>query len=131
MRFGCGSTSGSLPLLELAHHRIVELSSLLRPAIRYVLTVLARRNPRYLPRLVNRCDEIYGLLLLAVERHYLATGGSSFAENFYGLRRRRRPAIATDRAKAAGAARSGSAASTSLESRRLTAGRRAPGEARQ
>ncbi|KAE8211588.1 hypothetical protein CF327_g4672 [Tilletia walkeri] len=87
-----------------------QLSSLLRPAIRYVLTVLAQRNPRYLLRLVNRFDEIYALLLLAVERHYLSTWGSSFAENFYGLRRRRRPAITTDRAKAAGAARSGSSA---------------------
>ncbi|KAK0548080.1 ubiquitin-protein ligase peroxin 12 [Tilletia horrida] len=85
-----------------------QLSTLLRPAIRYVLTVLAQRNPRYLLRLVNRFDEVYAVLLFAVERHYLTTWGSSFAENFYGLRRRRRPAITTDRAKAAGAARSGS-----------------------
>ncbi|CAD6973612.1 unnamed protein product [Tilletia controversa] len=95
-----------------------QLSSLLRPAIRYVLTVLAQRNPRHLLRLVNRFDEIYAILLLAVERHYLATWGSSFAENFYGLRRRRRPAITTDRAKAAGAARTGSAASTTLDGSR-------------
>ncbi|KAK0536567.1 ubiquitin-protein ligase peroxin 12 [Tilletia horrida] len=88
-----------------------QLSTLLRPAVRYVLTVLAQRNPRYLLRIVNRFDELYALLLLAVERHYLATWGSSFAENFYGLRRRRRPAITTDRAKAAGAARAGSSSS--------------------
>lgn len=50
-----------------------QLSDLLKPAIRYVLTVLAQRNPRYLLRVVNRFDEIYTLLMLAVERHYLRT----------------------------------------------------------
>jgi len=50
-----------------------QLSQLLKPAIRYVLTVLAQRHPRYLLRIVNRFDEIYSLLMLAVERHYLYT----------------------------------------------------------
>ena len=50
-----------------------QLSQLLKPAVRYVLTVLAQRHPRYLLRIVNRFDEVYALLMLAVERHYLRT----------------------------------------------------------
>lgn len=50
-----------------------QLSHLLKPAVRYVLTVLAQRNPRYLLRIVNRFDEIYALLMLAVDQHYLRT----------------------------------------------------------
>lgn len=83
-----------------------QLSDLLKPALRYTLSVLAQRNPRYLLRIVNRFDEVYALLMWAIERHYLRTWGSSFAENFYGLRRRRRPGIATPRAKTASSARS-------------------------
>ncbi|WFD45234.1 ubiquitin-protein ligase peroxin 12 [Malassezia psittaci] len=78
-----------------------QLSHLLKPAVRYVLTVLAQRNPRYLLRIVNRYDEIYALLMLAVERHYLRTWNSSFTENFYGLLRRRRPAVSTKRVESA------------------------------
>ena len=48
-----------------------QLSDLLKPAIRYVLTVLAQRHPRYLLRIVHRFDELYMVLMLAVERHYL------------------------------------------------------------
>lgn len=54
-----------------------QLSSLLKPAVRYVLTVLAQRNPRYLLRIVNRFDEIYALLMLAIDRHYLRTWSTS------------------------------------------------------
>jgi len=39
--------------------------------------------------------------MLIVERHYLRKHGASFAENFYGLKRRRRPYIEPERAKAA------------------------------
>lgn len=39
--------------------------------------------------------------MLFVERHYLRTQSASFAENFYGLKRRRTPLFETDRAKAA------------------------------
>ena len=35
--------------------------------------------------------------MLAVERHYLRTWNASFTEHFYGLRRRRRPAVSTKR----------------------------------
>lgn len=83
-----------------------QLQDLLKPCLRYVLSVLAQRNPRYLLRIVNRFDEVYALMMWMIERHYLHTWGSSFAENFYGLRRRRRPGIATPRAKTASSARS-------------------------
>lgn len=76
-----------------------QLSDLIKPALRYVLAVLAQRNPRYLLRFVNKFDEFYALLMLGVEGHYLRVWGSSFAENFYGLRRRRRPGLS----RAAGA----------------------------
>jgi peroxin-12 len=83
-----------------------QLQDLLKPCLRYILSVLAQRNPRYLLRIINRFDEVYALFMWAIERHYLRTWGSSFAENFYGLRRRRRPGIATPRAKTASSARS-------------------------
>lgn len=54
-----------------------QLRDLLQPALRYVLSVLAQRNPRYLLRIVNRFDEVYALLMWAVERHYLKTWGKS------------------------------------------------------
>ena len=57
------------------------------PSFRYLLTVATHRHPRYLLRLLNSFDEIYALLLLAVERHFLKTYGGSFTENFYGLKR--------------------------------------------
>ncbi len=44
-------------------------------------------------RIVNRFDEVYALLMAGIETHYLRVWGSSFAENFYGLRRRRRPGL--------------------------------------
>lgn len=70
-----------------------QLSDLIKPAVRYVLAVLAQRNPRYLLRAVNSFDEIYALLMAGIETHYLTVWGSSFSENFYGLRRRRRPGL--------------------------------------
>ncbi|KAB5571961.1 Pex12 amino terminal region-domain-containing protein [Coniochaeta sp. 2T2.1] len=66
-----------------------QLSSLLPPTLRYLLTVLTQRHPRYLLRILNSFDELYALLFLAVERHYLLTRGGSFTENFYGLKRER------------------------------------------
>jgi len=78
-----------------------QLRDLLQPALKYVLSVFAQRYPRYLLRLVNRHEEFYGILMFFVERHYLRTHNASFAENFYGLKRRRRPLFATERAAAA------------------------------
>ncbi|KAH9843881.1 cyclin-dependent protein kinase inhibitor [Rhodofomes roseus] len=78
-----------------------QLRDLLQPALKYVLSVFAQRYPRYLIRVVNRHEEFYALLMLIVERHYLRKHGASFSENFYGLKRRRRPLFETERAKAA------------------------------
>ena len=77
-----------------------QLRALIKPAARYVLSVLAQRNPRYLLRVVNRFDEVYAAVLALVENHYLRVWGSSFTENFYGLKRRRRPGLARVRAGA-------------------------------
>lgn len=74
-----------------------QLRDLLHPAVRYTLSVLAQRNPRYLLRIFNRFDEVWALVMLLVERHYLKTWGSSFAENFYMLKRRRRPGLTSSR----------------------------------
>ncbi|PAV21095.1 cyclin-dependent kinase inhibitor [Pyrrhoderma noxium] len=78
-----------------------QLRDLLQPALKYVLAVFAQRYPRYLLRIVNRHEEFYALLMLLVERHYLRVHAASFAENFYGLKRRRRPLYETPRATAA------------------------------
>ncbi|KIJ56841.1 hypothetical protein M422DRAFT_218554 [Sphaerobolus stellatus SS14] len=78
-----------------------QLRDLLQPALKYVLAVFAHRHPRYLLRIVNRHEEFYALIMFFVERHYLKAEGASFAENFYGLKRRRKPWIEADRADAA------------------------------
>ncbi|EGX94762.1 peroxisome biosynthesis protein (PAS10/Peroxin-12), putative [Cordyceps militaris CM01] len=64
-----------------------QLSGLLPPTLRYLLTVATHRHPRYLLRALNSFDELYALLMLLVERHYLRTRGGSFTEHFYGLKR--------------------------------------------
>ena len=66
-----------------------QLSSLLPPSLRYLLAVATHRHPRYLLRILNSFDELYALLMLLVERHYLKTYGGGFTENFYGLKRER------------------------------------------
>lgn len=64
-----------------------QLSALLPPTLRYLLTVATQRYPRHLLRVLNSFDELYALLALVVERHYLRTRGGLFTEHFYGLRR--------------------------------------------
>ena len=66
-----------------------QLSALIPPSLRYLLAICTHRHPRYLLRALNSFDEIYALLMLAVERHYLKTYGGGFTENFYGLKRER------------------------------------------
>lgn len=78
-----------------------QLRDLLQPALKYVLVIFAQSYPRYLLRIVNRHEEFYAFIMFFVERHYLRKHNASFAENFYGLKRRRKPWIETDRAKAA------------------------------
>lgn len=86
-------------LLELIAQE--QLRDTLQPAIKYILAVFAQQYPRYLIRIVNRFEEFYALLMLIVERHYLKLHGASFAENFYGLKRRRTPTVETVRVNAA------------------------------
>ncbi|KAG6831882.1 hypothetical protein H0H92_006999 [Tricholoma furcatifolium] len=78
-----------------------QLRDLLQPALKYVLAVFAQRYPRYLLRIVNRHEEFYAAIMLFVERYYLRKYNASFSENFYGLKRRRRPYIETARTRAA------------------------------
>ncbi|KAL8712935.1 MAG: hypothetical protein Q9220_002793 [cf. Caloplaca sp. 1 TL-2023] len=66
-----------------------QLAALIPPSLRYLLAVATHRRPRYLLRILNSFDELYALLTLAVERHYLRTYGGGFTENFYGLKRER------------------------------------------
>ncbi|ROT40204.1 hypothetical protein SODALDRAFT_348495 [Sodiomyces alkalinus F11] len=81
-----GSIDDQKPsLFELLSEQ--QLNSLLPPTIRYLLTIATQRYPRYLLRVLNSFDELYALLMLLVERHYLRTRGGSFTENFYGLKR--------------------------------------------
>jgi peroxin-12 len=66
-----------------------QLAALLPPSIRYILAISTHRYPRYLLPVLNSFDEVYALVMLLVERHFLRTYGSSFTENFYGLKRAR------------------------------------------
>ncbi|KAL4082008.1 hypothetical protein V8B97DRAFT_1863407 [Scleroderma yunnanense] len=78
-----------------------QLRDLLQPALKYVLAVFAQRYPRYLIRIVNRHEEFYAMIMLFVERYYLLKYNASFAEKFYGLKRRRIAWIPTERSTAA------------------------------
>lgn len=66
-----------------------QLASLIPPSLRYLLAVATHRHPRHLLRALNSFDELYALLSLLVERHYLKVYGGGFTENFYGLKRER------------------------------------------
>ncbi|CAL3972028.1 hypothetical protein PZA11_005251 [Diplocarpon coronariae] len=70
-----------------------QLASLLPPSLRYLLAVATHRHPRYLLRILNSFDEIYAVLMLLIERHYLKTHGGGFTENFYGLKREKALAV--------------------------------------
>ena len=74
-----------------------QLAALIPPSLRYLLAIAAHRQPRYLLRLFNLFDELYALLMLALERHYLQQYGGSFTENFYGLKRERVPRASVTR----------------------------------
>ncbi|KAJ9055757.1 ubiquitin-protein ligase peroxin 12, variant 2 [Entomophthora muscae] len=82
-----GSTSDVLrpSLFELIAQD--KLNVLFRPALRYMVTVYAQRYPRYLLKVLKYYDELYAVLMLFIERHYLYDWNASFSESFYGLRR--------------------------------------------
>ncbi|KAI9668089.1 MAG: hypothetical protein M1821_000909 [Bathelium mastoideum] len=66
-----------------------QLASLVPPSLRYLLALATHRHPRYLLRILNSFDEVYAVLMLLVERHFLRTYQGGFTENFYGLKRER------------------------------------------
>ncbi|KAK8219364.1 ubiquitin-protein ligase peroxin 12 [Zalaria obscura] len=66
-----------------------QLNALIPPSLRYLLARATHRHPRYLLPLLNSFDELYALLSLLIERHYLHTHAASFTESFYGLKRER------------------------------------------
>lgn len=66
-----------------------QLSALLPPSVRYLLAQATHRHPRYLIRILNNFDEVYALLQILVERHFLHSHLGTFTENFYGLKRER------------------------------------------
>ncbi|KAK2629106.1 hypothetical protein QTJ16_002209 [Diplocarpon rosae] len=70
-----------------------QLASLLPPSLRYLLAVATHRHPRYLLRILNSFDELYAVLMLLIEHHYLKTHGGGFTENFYGLKREKALAV--------------------------------------
>lgn len=77
-----------------------QLSSLLPPTLRYLLTLLVHRYPRHLLPALNSFDELYALSALLVERHYLLTRAGTFTEHFYSLKRERGVASSLPRAGA-------------------------------
>ncbi len=97
---GSGGFDEAKPsLFELLSEQ--QLSSLLPPTLRYLLTLLTHRYPRHLLRVLNSFDELYALAALVVERHYLRTRAGAFTEHFYGLKRERALAAEIPRAAAA------------------------------
>lgn len=65
-----------------------QLTSALRPALRYTLEVLSVRNPCLLP-IAARSDEIFTSISLVLESSQLALSAATLSESFYGLKRAR------------------------------------------
>lgn len=81
-----GGVEGSRPtFFEMAAAQ--QLPASLRAALLYSLGILAQRRP-ILHKVLDHSDEAFSLLMLMLELHSLRTTDASFAESFYGLRRR-------------------------------------------
>lgn len=63
------------------------LMEAVRPALRHAVKVLAESNPSRFGLMWRRFDELYLLLDLLLQNHFLSHCGASFSENFYGLKR--------------------------------------------
>ncbi|XP_038058661.1 peroxisome assembly protein 12-like [Patiria miniata] len=63
------------------------LMATLRPAMKYMIKILAEHNPVRFGILYRYSDEIYTSLDLLLQHHFLSTTSASFAENFYSLKR--------------------------------------------
>lgn len=66
---------------------VKQLTPLFQPATRYVATVFASRYPNSLAWTVKYHDELFFAGLAFLEHHFLKYYDSSFAENFYALKR--------------------------------------------
>eukprot|EP00741_Cyanophora_paradoxa_P007550 tig00001154_g7302.t1 len=71
----------------------------LAPALKYVLSLLAQRDPRFV-RWADRSEEIFTVAMAALEWSFLRRHDSSFEENFYGLCRARLPSSSALRRQA-------------------------------
>ncbi|KAM6905673.1 peroxisome assembly protein 12 [Xenentodon cancila] len=63
------------------------LMEAVRPALRHAVKVLAESNPSRFGFLWRCFDELYLLLDLLLQNHFLTNCSASFSENFYGLKR--------------------------------------------
>lgn len=59
----------------------------LKPALRHAVKVLAESSPSRFGFLWRRFDELYLLLDLVLQNHFLSHFSASFSENFYSLKR--------------------------------------------
>ncbi|KAM9843021.1 peroxisome assembly protein 12 [Aulostomus maculatus] len=63
------------------------LMAAVKPALRHAVKVLAESNPSRFGFLWQCFDELYLLLDLLLQNHFLSHCSASFSENFYGLKR--------------------------------------------
>lgn len=63
------------------------LMEAVRPALKHAVKVLAESNPSRFGFLWRSFDELYLLLDVLLQNHFLSSCSASFSENFYGLKR--------------------------------------------
>ncbi|CAH1800372.1 unnamed protein product [Owenia fusiformis] len=63
------------------------LMTSIRPALKHASRILAESNPGRFGWLYAYNDELYSILDIVLQNHYLRKYGGSFAENFYGMKR--------------------------------------------
>ncbi|XP_027034410.1 peroxisome assembly protein 12 isoform X1 [Tachysurus fulvidraco] len=63
------------------------LMSAVKPALQHTAKILAESNPARYGILWRKFDEIYAVLDLLLQHHFLLRTSASFSENFYGLKR--------------------------------------------
>ncbi|XP_023154745.2 peroxisome assembly protein 12 [Amphiprion ocellaris] len=63
------------------------LMEAVRPALKHAVKILAESNPSRFGFLWRSFDELYLLLDVLLQNHFLSNCSASFSENFYGLKR--------------------------------------------
>lgn len=63
------------------------LMSTLNPAVKHVMKVVAESNPERYGWCLRYSNEVFMMFNFIIQHHYLSNYGSSFAENFYDLKR--------------------------------------------